>query len=129
MQVTELQVQRSLEALTGDGSDPDPARGQDLSPMPARGRSRESSGPPNEELSVNLSEDGATDLSQELSGGLLDGGADGLPQGLVQHLTETPPIRDHRVEEARRQLETDAPPTAEALAQRMVGRLVCDRLR
>ena len=36
---------------------------------------------------------------------------------------------DDRVEEARHHLETDAAPTAEALAQRMVGRLVCDRLR
>jgi hypothetical protein len=53
----------------------------------------------------------------------------GLPVGLVERLSGTPAIRDDRVEEARQHLETDSPPTAEALAQRMVGRLVCDRLR
>ncbi len=83
MQVSELQVQRSLEALA------DPARRPVGSPH---------------------------DLS-------------GLPVGLVERLSGTPAIRHDRVEEARHHLETDGPPTAEALAQRMVGRLVCDRLR
>ncbi|MGZ4683204.1 MAG: hypothetical protein ACXWCM_03845 [Acidimicrobiales bacterium] len=83
MQVTELQVQRSLEALT------DRERG---------------------------------------SGGFLHDPA-GLPAGLVERLSGMPAIRRDRVEEARHHLETDAAPSAEALAQRMVGRLVCDRLR
>ena len=91
MQVTELQVQRSLEALAV----PD----------------REPAGSPH---------DPSDDLAHDLSG---------LPDGLVERLSGSPAIRDDRVEEARHHLETDAPPTAEALAQRMVGRLVCDRLR
>ena len=83
MQVTELQVQRSLEALA------DPAKRPVSSPHDPSG----------------------------------------LPVGLVERLSGPPAIRDDRVEEARHHLESDAPPTAEALAQRMVGRLVCDRLR
>jgi hypothetical protein len=38
-------------------------------------------------------------------------------------------MRDERLARARRRLATGEQPTAEALAQRMVGRLVCDRLR
>jgi hypothetical protein len=83
MQVTELQVQRSLQALA----------------VPGRAPASSPHDP------------------------------SGLPVGLVELLSGTPAIRDDRVEEARHHLETDAPPTAEALAQRMVGRLVCDRLR
>ena len=83
MQVTELQVQRSIEALTGHERDP----------------------------GVRLHD------------------PSGLPVGLVERLSGTPAIRHDRVEEARHHLETDAAPSAEALAQRMVGRLVCDRLR
>lgn len=83
MQVTELQVQRSLEALA------EPAQ-----------------------QTVSAPHDPS-----------------GLPIGLVERLSGSPAIRDDRVEEARHHLETDAQPTAEALAQRMVGRLVCDRLR
>ena len=48
---------------------------------------------------------------------------------IVALLLQSPSIRDDRVEAARRQLATHATPTAEALAQRMVGRLVCVRLR
>ena len=89
MQVTELQVQRSLEALTDHG-------GRRRAPTDAA----DDSTPPD------------------------------LPDGLVERLTERArSIRDDRVEEARRRLETGQAPTAEALAQRMVGRLVCDRLR
>jgi hypothetical protein len=87
MQVTELQVQRSIEALAVPDREPAPSP-----PDPSRDPS-------------------------------------GLPDGLVELLSGSPAIRDDRVEEARHHLETDAPPTAEALAQRMVGRLVCDRLR
>ena len=52
-----------------------------------------------------------------------------LPVGLVQQLTESSPIRNDRLEEVRRRMETGEQPSAEDLAQRMVGRLVCDRLR
>lgn len=85
MQVTEVQVQRSLEALTAE---PDDAviEGPDASPA-------------------------------------------GMPEGLVQQLVDGPAIRSDRLEEAKRRLETGEQPSAEDLAQRMVGRLVCDRLR
>jgi hypothetical protein len=95
MQVTELQVQRSIEALTDHG--PDPGRPGDH-----------------------------PDASSDES---LDGGGRRLPDGLVALLVHAPSIRDDRVEAARRQLAAHDAPTAEALAQRMVGRLVCDRLR
>jgi hypothetical protein len=83
MQVTELQVQRSIEALSNE--------------VPG--------------------EVEAADRTEE------------LPDGLVEQITGSPSIRDGRIEEARRRLESGEKPTAEALAQRMVGRLVCDRLR
>ena len=42
---------------------------------------------------------------------------------------DSPAIRDDRMAEARQRLEAGEQPSAEDLAQRMVGRLVCDRLR
>ena len=51
------------------------------------------------------------------------------PAGLVEQLMGSPAIRDDRLAEARQRLEAGEQPTAEDLAQRMVGRLVCDRLR
>jgi len=84
MQVTEAQVQRSIEALTADAG---PCR----SPGDAR--------------------------------------AGDVPAGLVERLTQSSAIRDDRLVEVRRRLARGDQPSAEALAQRMVGRLVCDRLR
>jgi hypothetical protein len=85
MQVTELQVQRSLRALSERPSDP--------------------AGPESERVS------------------------DALPEGLVERLAGAPAVRDDRLAEARERLETGAQPTSDDLAGRMVGRLVCDRLR
>ena len=96
MQVTELQVQRSIEALTVTDATPI-GRSAEIAPRTA-------------------------------VGGPVPAAA-AWPDGLVARPSRSPSIRDDRVEEARRQLETGAAPTAEALAQRMVGRLVCDRLR
>ena len=84
MQVTEAQVQRSIEALKTDSGKPE-----------THAESR----------------------------------ADAVPAGLVERLTDSSSIRDDRLEEARRRFERGDQPSAEALAQRMVGRLVCDRLR
>jgi len=94
MQVTELQVQRSLHALTSP--DPSPA-GDTPDPGP------DGTGPGDEPVTC--------------------------PEGLVEALAGTPAIRDDRLAELRRRLETGEQPSAEDLAQRMVGRLVCDRLR
>ncbi|HVN50313.1 MAG TPA: hypothetical protein VMT43_02715 [Acidimicrobiales bacterium] len=52
-----------------------------------------------------------------------------VPEGLVERLAEAPAVRDDRLAEARERLETGDQPSADDLAGRMVGRLVCDRLR
>jgi hypothetical protein len=96
MQPTELQVQRSLQALT-EGSPDGPAA------IPGAG-----------EPVVDAPE---TDW------------LDGLPPGLVDRLRDLSEVRHDRLASARRRLATGDQPSAEALAQRMVGRLVCDRLR
>ena len=100
MQVTELQVQRSLQALTGPG-------------VP-RWTLRSTPTPP----SARPSADGPDDP-----------GTSTCPEGLVEQLSGSPAIRDDRLAEARRRLESGEQPSDEDVAQRMVGRLVCDRLR
>lgn len=85
MQVTELQVQRSLQALTDHASD--------------------DTGPTAEPSSGHV------------------------PDGLVERLAGAPAVRDDRLAEACERLETGEGPSADDLAGRMVGRLVCDRLR
>jgi hypothetical protein len=58
-----------------------------------------------------------------------DARAGDVPAGLLEQLAQAAPLRDDRVAEVRRRMERGDQPSAEALAQRMVGRLVCDRLR
>jgi hypothetical protein len=53
----------------------------------------------------------------------------GLPAGLIELLSTVPAIRLDRMLDARRHLEGGAPPSDEDVADRLVGRLVCDRLR
>ncbi len=48
---------------------------------------------------------------------------------VVAGLGDAPVIRPERLQEARQRLADGEQPTADALADRMVGRLVCDRLR
>jgi hypothetical protein len=55
--------------------------------------------------------------------------ADACPDGLIERLTGSPAIRPDRTAEARKRLEAGDQPSADDLARRMVGRLVCDRLR
>jgi hypothetical protein len=57
------------------------------------------------------------------------GSSPDMPPGLVEELAATPPVRPDRLAEARQRLEVGEQPDADALAARMVGRLVCDRLR
>ncbi len=52
-----------------------------------------------------------------------------LCSGIVAGLGADPVIRPDRLAEARRRLVEGDQPTADDLATRMVGRLVCDRLR
>jgi len=98
MQVTELQVQRSLQALTGS------------------------------ECHEGVGGDAAAP-SARASGDGDDAGTSSCPEGLVEQLAGSPAIRDDRMAEVRRRLESGEQPSAEDVAQRMVGRLVCDRLR
>ena len=97
MQVSEVQVQRSLRALTGTGS-------EGATEGPAESAAEGSTVPPS-------------------------ASGDPCPEGLVAALAAAPAVRDDRIAEARRRLEQGEEPSPEALAQRMVGRLVCDRLR
>lgn len=52
-----------------------------------------------------------------------------VPAELHATLAATPEVRVERLEQARRRLAEGLKPTDEDLAGRMVGRLVCDRLR
>jgi hypothetical protein len=105
MQVTELQVQRSLRALTD--SEPEGTDGA-APPIP-----EQSAGPIHQAQDLPSHEQEAT----------------ACPEGLVAQLMGSPAIRDDRLALARQRLEDGEQPSAEDLAQRMVGRLVCDRLR
>lgn len=52
-----------------------------------------------------------------------------LPDGLIERIQQTPGVRLDRLAEARERMAAGDQPTADDLANRMVGRLVCDRLR
>jgi hypothetical protein len=52
-----------------------------------------------------------------------------LPAGLVDRLSSGPVVRLDRVAAARAWLAQGATPTPEDVAGKLVGRLVCDRLR
>jgi len=105
MHVTELQVQRSLQALTNE------VPGQSSAPDPSAPTLVDS---PDEDV-IEADHHGHS--------------VDELPDGLVEQLTHSSSIRDGRLDEVRRRLQSGEQPSAEALARRMVGRLVCDRLR
>ncbi len=88
MQPTQVQVERSLEALRG---------GYTEAPAPV-----------------------AADPERRI---------EDVPAAVFEVLAESPPVRVDRLEQARQRLEAGEQPTADDLARRMVGRLVCDRLR
>jgi hypothetical protein len=52
-----------------------------------------------------------------------------VPAAVVAYLSSLAPVRADRVAEVRRRLAEASPPSDDELAARMVGRLVCDRLR
>lgn len=106
MQVTELQVQRSLRALT----DTEPGGSDDAAAPPSP-------------------EGGAGPILALWDSSPQEAEATACPEGLVEQLVGSPAIRDDRLAEVRLRLEAGEQPSAEDLAQRMVGRLVCDRLR
>jgi hypothetical protein len=88
MQPTQVQVERSLEALRGGNTE---------APAPV-----------------------AADPERRI---------EDVPTAVFEVLAESPPVRVDRLEQARQRLEAGEQPTADDLARRMVGRLVCDRLR
>jgi hypothetical protein len=52
-----------------------------------------------------------------------------LPFDLVEHIGARPAVRQDRVDAVRARLAEGAEPTAADVATKLVGRLVCDRLR
>jgi len=52
-----------------------------------------------------------------------------VPRAVLERLRDEPAVRPERLAEARQRLAAGDVPSDEALARRMVGRLVCDRLR
>jgi hypothetical protein len=54
---------------------------------------------------------------------------DEVPPGLLDRLLQAPPVRLDRLAEARSRLANGTQPSDDDLARRLVGRLVCDRLR
>ncbi len=52
-----------------------------------------------------------------------------LPEGLLESLEAKPAPRGDRVQEVRDRIEHGDEPSDDELANRIVGRLVCDRLR
>jgi hypothetical protein len=54
---------------------------------------------------------------------------DSLPAGLLEQLERTIDVRPDRLDQARARLEHGIELAADELADRIVGRLVCDRLR
>ena len=72
---------------------------------------------------------GAEDLDGLTSAELARRADGSLPDGLLEQLEATPAVRPDRLAEARQRLAEGTQPDADALATKMVGRLVCDRLR
>lgn len=83
------------------------------------------------EQQVQRSLDALRAARTDLDGGLHEVGVtlDDVPLEVFARLRQTPPLRLDVLERARRRLASGATPSAEALAARMVDRLVCDRLR
>jgi hypothetical protein len=52
-----------------------------------------------------------------------------VPEGLLDLLESSPPVRLDRMADAKMRLVGGRQPTDDDLARRLVGRMVCDRLR
>lgn len=52
-----------------------------------------------------------------------------VPHAVTLRLREEPVLRTEHLERARQRLARGDTPSAEDLAERMIGRLLCDRLR
>lgn len=60
---------------------------------------------------------------------LAHAGARSVPGEIEQALRDVPAVRSDLVAKARERLESGDQPTAQELADRILGRFVCDRLR
>lgn len=52
-----------------------------------------------------------------------------VPDGVLEAIHALPAVRSDRLDEARSLVAAGSYPDADVLAQKMVGRIVCDRLR
>ena len=52
-----------------------------------------------------------------------------LPAGLMAALESPPEVREDRLQKARERMSLGEAPSSDELANRIVGRMVCDRLR
>ncbi len=69
-------------------------------------------------------QDGAPGASEVVAGSSAE-----PPRGLVEQLVGDPAIRLDRLADVRTRLDTGEHPSDLDIAERLVGRLVCDRLR
>jgi hypothetical protein len=64
------------------------------------------------------------------AGVVADRAGDGeLPDGLLERISALPSVRLDRLDEAKTLLDAGSYPDADLLAQKILGRIVCDRLR
>jgi hypothetical protein len=73
--------------------------------------------------------DGPDDRRERATGTREVDHAPEVPDEVLERLRAEPAVRPDRLAAARRRLAVGDVPSDEALAERMVGRLVCDRLR
>lgn len=52
-----------------------------------------------------------------------------VPDGVLEAIQALPAVRTDRLDDARSLVDAGSYPDADLLAQKMVGRIVCDRLR
>jgi hypothetical protein len=80
-------------------------------------------------LEVDLADHRDTPAAPRITRDTLDLVLADLPDGLLDGLTGVTPVRADRLAEALDRLEHGEPLSSDELADRIVGRLVCDRLR
>ena len=80
-------------------------------------------------LEVDLADHRDSATSTRITRDTLEGLLAELPDGLMAGLAGVTPVRTERLAEALDRLEHGEPLSSDELADRIVGRLVCDRLR
>jgi hypothetical protein len=80
-------------------------------------------------LEVDTVEDGARPLRVGIPRDSLEILLQDLPVGLLAALESPTAVREDRLQEARDRMVHGDAPSSDELANRIVGRMVCDRLR